>query len=246
VETLKTLDLSPDERLLRAPQFPYPIRLSAVDDLRLLRTTISGRQGAIGRRPGARGPGNRNKRVRLSFAVPQAFDENAYLEAIVLGDSPAARQELTTLLPEDENVVRQPPDLARLERLLARYASATPEARRRVTRAIERGPIGNLLKRIHDYRCQICRELDRPEATFRKRDGKLYVEAHHVVPVAEGVQGSLRPENVIVVCSAHHRELHYGAFAAVIDEGAQFRITVELGTVLLPKPDLVSLLTSGA
>jgi len=244
VESRETarLGLTPQERLLRAAEFPYPVRLSSVADLGRLRTTISGRQGAIGRKEGARGPGNRNKRIRLAFAVPQPLDEAAYVESIVLGENRGLRAELASVLPENDSSAFQPSEFARLEKILARYASATPEGRQRVTRAVERGPIGNLLKRAHGYRCQICRAFNRVEATFRKPDGSAYVEAHHVVAVAQGVRGSLRPENVIVVCAAHHRELHYGALAEIIDLGSQFMISVELGTTHLPKPDLMSLL----
>lgn len=56
VASADTVSLSADARLLLAPEYPYPVDLSAVTNLRELRTTISGRRGAIGRRAGAGGP----------------------------------------------------------------------------------------------------------------------------------------------------------------------------------------------
>jgi hypothetical protein len=246
VESRETRDLSLDDRLLRAPQFPYPVHLRGVPDMRMLRTTIAGRQGAIGRKPGARGPGNRNKRVRLSFQVPDVLDELAFVQAIVLGESPRVRADLAAVLPETDTAASRTTDLARIARLLTHYEAATPEARTRATRAVERGPIGKLLKRAHGYRCQVCAGLGRQEATFSMPDGNAYVEAHHIVHVADGVAGSLRPENVIIVCAAHHRELHYGASATVVDKGDHFEVNVELGTVSIRKPDLLALLAGAA
>jgi hypothetical protein len=178
--------------------------------------------------------------------VPEVLDELAFVQAIVLGESPRVRADLAAVLPESDTAVSRAPDLGRIGRLLAHYESAVPEARTRATRAVERGPIGNLLKRAHGYRCQICDGLGRREATFSMPDGNAYVEAHHIVHVADGVAGSLRPENVIIVCAAHHRELHYGASAAVTDEEDRFVVTVELGTVTIRKPDLLALLASAA
>lgn len=236
------LGLDPDERLLRASDYPYPVRLAEVRDINAMRTTVCGKQGAIGRRTGAKGPGNRNKRVRLSFYLPESLDLTWCLAAIIDGDSPLTQAQLATLLPECDAAGLSRADLARLDRLLARYARATPLVRQRVVRAIERGPVGNLLKGACGYTCQICRALALPQMTFRKSGGTPYVEAHHVVPVADGVHGSLHPANVIIVCAMHHRELHHGAAAWIDDQGSSFKVTVELGTVTLPKPDLIRLL----
>lgn len=72
------------------------------------------------------------------------------------------------------------------------------------------------------------------------------MEAHHVDPVASGAVGSLRADNVIIVCPTHHRELHYGAIARVMDHGDTFEVVVELGTATITKSDLASLLTEAA
>lgn len=61
--------------------------------------------------------------------------------------------------------------------------------------------IVNILKPLYGSRCQICGE------TFLMDNGKMYCEAHHIVPISEdGVQ---TPENVIILCANHHRMFHY-------------------------------------
>lgn len=44
--------------------------------------------------------------------------------------------------------------------------------------------------------------------TFTKRNGKRYLEAHHVIKLSE--QGRDRESNVIALCANHHREAHFG------------------------------------
>jgi 5-methylcytosine-specific restriction protein A len=43
---------------------------------------------------------------------------------------------------------------------------------------------------------------------FRKGDGSIYLETHHVIPLSAG--GSDSPSNVVALCPNHHREAHYG------------------------------------
>ena len=44
--------------------------------------------------------------------------------------------------------------------------------------------------------------------TFSKPNGQAYLEAHHVISLAE--QGKDKPSNVIALCPNHHREAHFG------------------------------------
>ncbi len=55
-----------------------------------------------------------------------------------------------------------------------------------------------------DGRCELC-DAD----GFLMDDGRLYVETHHVQPLAE--QGADRVSNVVALCPTHHREAHYGS-----------------------------------
>lgn len=237
VETGHTTHLSPEERALTPPDLAYPVVLSQVPDLRALRIAVAGRQGAIGRQPGALGPGNRNKRVRLSFAAA-AKTEQEYAIAIVEGDlSPFDGMLGDTGLPSPKSPKAW--DLEALRKLLARYDTAAPRVRKAVSRRIERGPIGDMMKEVHNRHCQICSALDFLMPTFLNKSGVTYVEAHHVVPVSSGTAGALRAENVLVVCPMHHRELHSGAGALVKDLGQAFEVRVALGTVVIPKTDLL-------
>ena len=47
-------------------------------------------------------------------------------------------------------------------------------------------------------------------------DGRLFLETHHVVPLAEGGADSL--DNVVALCPNHHREAHLGARHAILKE----------------------------
>lgn len=85
-----------------------------------------------------------------------------------------------------------------------------PEVRERVSRSIERGSIGQKLKQVNGYRCQICEALGQEPLGFIKKSGEPYVEAHHVTPVSELEVGSLSAGNILILCANHHRQMHYG------------------------------------
>nr|WKF58247.1 hypothetical protein HUO10_002745 [Paraburkholderia busanensis] len=54
-------------------------------------------------------------------------------------------------------------------------------------------------------KCEICQR----DAPFVRRDGRPYLEVHHVVQLAEG--GDDTTENAIATCPNCHRRAHYGA-----------------------------------
>src|SRR3546814_6024385 len=114
------------------------------------------------------------------------------------------------------------PDLSKLIRV------AAPIVRERISRYIERGSVGNIVKAASGYRCQICVALGEPGLGFPRIDGTPFVEAHHVVPVSSLEDDVLGPTNVIAICPNHHRQLHYGG-VVVIDEGNQFRFEFPFG-----------------
>lgn len=238
VVSASTTHLSDDERALLPEGITFPVALASVADIRDLRVRICGMQGGIGRQPGALGPGNRNKRVLLRFALPSEMPEADLLKAFIDGESPTANYELAAAMPEGEGAHLAALDLTAVEAILKRYDNAAPAVRQAAGRRIERGPVGNLLKAVHGYKCQICSALNHDAVTFLNAGGLPYVEAHHVDLVSSGLPGSLRAENVIVVCPTHHRELHYGAMARITDHGHSFEVRVELGTVIIPKSSL--------
>lgn len=58
------------------------------------------------------------------------------------------------------------------------------------------------LARANGY-CQYC---DTPG--FTTRDGNIFLETHHVIPLSEGGPDTLG--NVVALCPNHHREAHHG------------------------------------
>lgn len=239
VESDDTEHLPLEERLLTMPGRDYPVDLGTISDFRNLRVSLCRPQGAIGRRPGATGPGNRNKKIRIRFDVLQMPEANE-LESRLCRDAPAnglTAEEATAAFQGLEASVggRRVWDPARLQAILDACEDSTPRTKERVSRYIERGPIGELVKELNGRKCQACEYFGKESTGFLTRAGVPYVEAHHIVPVSTGRKGVLRAENIVTVCPNHHRELHFGR-TKVVDEGDSFRITVELGTAVIRKP----------
>lgn len=137
-------------------------------------------------------------------------------------------------------VIPTPADLEEMIRLEHDHLQAAPKEKRQISRRIERGPMGRMVKKLNGYRCQICEALGHNAFSFPKLDGIPYVEAHHVTPVAGRQVGTLSASNIITVCANHHRQLHYGkvtvhrrdnAFEIILPEG-----TVTLKQISLPPP----------
>ncbi|MBS0235166.1 MAG: EVE domain-containing protein [Proteobacteria bacterium] len=114
--------------------------------------------------------------------------------------------------PIDNPVADQ---LAALER---KYMNASPEVKVRLSKGIERGPVGNLVKKTNSFKCQVCEALGDNPIGFRKKNGEPYVEAHHVMPVSMKEVGSLTASNIMTVCANHHRQLHYGGIEVRISD----------------------------
>ncbi|HHU71150.1 MAG TPA: hypothetical protein GXZ21_03840 [Clostridiales bacterium] len=57
------------------------------------------------------------------------------------------------------------------------------------------------LKKKYNYECQIC------GFSFIMDNGEKYCEAHHLKHLSKG--GNQDAENVIILCSNHHRQFHY-------------------------------------
>ncbi|WP_050991072.1 EVE domain-containing protein [Bradyrhizobium genomosp. I (2014)] len=137
--------------------------------------------------------------------------------------------------PSDNPVADQ---LAALER---KYMNASPEVKVRVSKGIERGPVGDLVKKTNGFKCQVCEALGSNPIGFLKKNGEPYIEAHHVMPVSTKEVGSLSASNVMTVCANHHRQLHYGGIQVHISDNMfEFRIGgTELAVrrlIIEPKP----------
>jgi hypothetical protein len=68
------------------------------------------------------------------------------------------------------------------------------------------------LKLLHKNACQIC------GLQIRLPNGKLYSEAHHIIPLGSPHNGSDIPENIIVLCPNHHVMCDYGVIELSLKE----------------------------
>lgn len=116
--------------------------------------------------------------------------------------------------------------ISELEKLEKKYANAVPEVKEAISKNIERGSVSAKVKEYFEYRCLICEQIGLNPISFKKPDGKPYVEAHHVTPVTKLETGTLGPSNLITVCANHHAQLHYGNSELIdlTDEEFRFRI----------------------
>jgi len=118
--------------------------------------------------------------------------------------------EIDTTLIEDI-VGREELDVNKLKALDTKYMGAAPQVRNILSKVIERGSIGTLVKKIANYECQICKAMGVDPLGFKLRGKDIkYVEAHHVSEVYKNEVGSLVSNNVLAVCPLHHRQIHYG------------------------------------
>jgi hypothetical protein len=143
------------------------------------------------------------------------------------------------LLGEEVEAIPTPPEMAMvapdtLAALEDKYLNASPEVKERVSRTIERGPVGALVKRVNGFRCQLCAALGRDPIGFKKKNGEPYVEAHHVMPVSKQQVGSLAASNVMTLCANHHREVHFG-FVEIVVNDQFFDILISGKQVQIPR-----------
>jgi len=147
------------------------------------------------------------------------------------------------VLGEDQDVIAaelaegSPSTLDRLAELESKFLYASPEVKARVSKGIERGPIGAEVKRLNGFRCQLCEALGRDPLGFKKRNGDPYVEAHHVMPVYRREVGSLSATNIVTLCANHHREVHYGDVDVTIGAG-DFTFTIDGRSVAIQRAKL--------
>ena len=101
--------------------------------------------------------------------------------------------------------------LESIKELEKKMIKATPAVMKYITEKIERGRIGDELKKLKNYKCLICEKLRCDTQTFLTPQGLPYIEVHHVIPISTRGIGVNSLSNLITVCAKHHRQLHYGA-----------------------------------
>ncbi|MDX8540087.1 HNH endonuclease signature motif containing protein [Mesorhizobium abyssinicae] len=128
----------------------------------------------------------------------------------------------------DEQKAATPAGIKMLE---LEASKADPIRRSRISKYIERGPIGRKVKEIRGCRCQICEALGFEPIAFHRKNGMPFAEAHHVQPVSLLMPGTLGASNVMVLCPNHHRQAHLGNFEVLEDGRHHWRISID-GRVL--------------
>lgn len=151
-------------------------------------------------------------------------------------------QEVMRLLEEDIDDLPPPKGegdvlLDELSALEEKFLRASPEVKTRVSKGVERGPIGGLIKKINGHKCQLCDAMGHNPIGFLKRSGEPYVEAHHIMPVSRLEVGSLSASNIMTLCANHHRQVHYGV-ADITIEADHFVVSVAGATFVVPRLSL--------
>ena len=107
----------------------------------------------------------------------------------------------------------------------------TPEKRQIVRSVLRRNEKAVAsLKSLYRGECQ----LTGNKYAFKKVDGRLYCEAHHLIPLGEG--GADSPNNLIIVSPLIHRMFHYAEvsgldLARIVDNRLEIKINGESFTI---------------
>jgi len=121
-------------------------------------------------------------------------------------DAKTIKNQVKTEEDVEEDLLNQDTS-PKLEELTAK---AKPEVKERLFKIRQRNyQIVKNLKRLYKGYCQISGD----KLTFKKKDGKLYSEVHHLIPLGEN--GSDAYENAIVVSPLIHRMLHYANVSTI-------------------------------
>lgn len=128
-----------------------------------------------------------------------------------------------------------------LRQLNARYADTSPKERcRMVQKYLDRGcAVTNALKSILGAKCQIC-----GWAGFLRKNGiDYFIEAHHLVQVAQMEEGSLCTDNIILVCPNCHREIHHGKTFSMTSDSEYINIVLSCQKVRIKRNTIRNLET---
>ncbi len=121
---------------------------------------------------------------------------------------PIAIMEMENTVSEDADEDDLNKDTSiRLEELIS---NAAPEIKERILKFRQRNKsIVNNLKELYQGKCQITGT----QFTFKKKNGELYSEVHHLIPLGEN--GSDSYANAIVVSPLVHRMLHFADISEI-------------------------------
>ncbi|MDP4182285.1 MAG: HNH endonuclease [Bacillota bacterium] len=123
------------------------------------------------------------------------YDDTYYLECITLEDKRVIKQ---TFMQEDEQEYEASINYISVDSTATIASVSQIVKERRLNRAI-----GENLKLLYNYQCQICGE------NVGDRYGVHVVEAHHIDPFVESLNNDAN--NQLIICPNHHRIVHRAA-----------------------------------
>lgn len=177
-------------------------------------------------------------------ALPSDDDFQYFRHALQTSTIPITRRAFSEIFARagivrpgltDEQKASTPSGVRQLE-IEAR--SADPKRKLRISRYIERGPIGAKVKAIRGCRCQICEALGAPPVAFTKKNGTPFAEAHHVQPVSLMLAGTLSASNIMVLCPNHHRQAHLGNFEVIEERADKWRVQLDGAMLEIDKTEI--------
>ena len=122
--------------------------------------------------------------------------------------------------PSDTNIEIEEKRLAgrSIDDLLKLYANRpknrNPQRRSQASAVYDRDPlVVTLRKKLASYQCEV---EDCTSPKFENVAGEMFVEVHHIKPLAEGGPDIL--ENTVALCPTHHRFLHVGKDQKILTE----------------------------
>ncbi len=136
----------------------------------------------------------------------------------LLGDSPAGSSPADPTLPPSRHRMWTRP-LSELRELAAAVSnSSVPARERRSIVHIRSESVKVYVLRRADGVCECCGK----PAPFKRRDGRPYLEPHHLRRVADG--GPDDPRWVAAICPNCHREIHHGENGEKLNESLGKRL----------------------
>lgn len=129
-------------------------------------------------------------------------EKNNYLEALL--DHGGLSNETQALFREELGYEQWNEKINQEEAVPDIEVPETQRTETKINRVIRDTELVNKLKKLHNYKCQICEQK-------RKKDSdKNYAEGHHLKPLGEPHEGPDVKENILILCPNHHTDFDYG------------------------------------
>jgi len=156
------------------------------------------------------------------FAVnPMRSQRTGLLDTLIPNDSEPELRESKRTYSLNKNL-----DLesirAKVREFNRLYRDAAPQHQHKVSEQVARpGMVTEYLKQLHNYVCQLCQAPG-----FRKRNGSLYAEAHHIIELHHLIPGSYCSDNIVIVCPTCHRKLHYASVSYSLNHNNEVSVVI--------------------